>query len=73
MYFAIDNLLLANECGRQDLVKALKRTIARYDRQQALMYFDRGLLGSLLRRLRRRVHPYMGREGMTGGRPDLDL
>lgn len=71
--FLLDLVLLAHERGRPEMLRAAKAAVRRYDRQKALESLDRGLLGGRLRRLRKRIRPYNPREGLTNGRPDLDL
>ncbi len=71
--FLIDLVLLAHERKRPAILRAAKAAIRRYDREKALESLDRGLLGGRLRQLRKRIRPYNPREGLTNGRPDLDL
>lgn len=71
--YLIDLALLAHERKRPDMLRAAKAALRRYDREKALESLDRGLLGGMLRQLRKRIRPYNAREGITNGRPDLDL
>lgn len=71
--FLLDNVLLAHERGHPAMLRAAKAAVRRYDLEKALESLDRGLLGGKLRQLRKRIRPYNRREGVTNGRPDLDL
>lgn len=71
--YAIENVLLAHRRGRRDIVRALKRSIRRYDREKAMEYFDRGFLHSTLHAIRKRVRPYDLRAGLVDARHDLRL
>jgi hypothetical protein len=71
--FLIDFVLLAHDRGRPEMLRAAKAAVRRYDREKALESLDRAFLGGNLRKLRKRVRPYNAREGITNGRPDLDL
>lgn len=71
--YLIENVMLAHQAGRGDMVRALKKPIRRYDRSKALEDIDRGVFGGFFRRLRMRYRPYTNRVGFTNGRPDLDI
>jgi len=71
--YMIENVVLAHETGRGDIVRAMKKAIRRYDRAKALEDLDRGVFGGYFRDLRRRYRPYTDRVGFTNGRPDLDF
>lgn len=71
--YTIENALFAHERGRHDIVRALRRSIRRYDREKALKHFDLGFLGGVLHKVRKRVRPYHLRAGLTDGRHDLSL
>lgn len=71
--FLIDNAMLSHQAGREDMVRALKKAIRRYDRLEALGNIDRGVFGGFLRRLRVKYRPYSKLAGFTNGRPDLDI
>jgi hypothetical protein len=55
--FLVDNHLFAKEHGHEALARATMQAIRRYDRRQAVLYFDRGCLGGWLRHLRLKLKP----------------
>ncbi len=74
LHFATDNAQLAAARGDRATLKAIKSAIRKYDRQRALLHFDRGFLGGALRRGFRRLKPYDYEDvGFPHHRPDLDL
>jgi hypothetical protein len=72
--FILDNLVLAAQHGDQEVFKALKRAVRRWDRRWAVHYFDRGFLNNLGRRIWRKLRPPVIAPLAFGNRrPDLDL
>jgi hypothetical protein len=70
--FLMDNLTLAKEFGRWDIVQALRTAFRQYQRRECMIAFDSGFLGGSVRRLRNRIRGGPQWTGQVSRYSDMD-